>query len=69
MLWVNLFRASKLSIEYVDCGLRTGPVTDIYSIFEFLYSSIEDRSNVSAGGQPQETKVSHRLLIVRLRPV
>ena len=55
MFWANLFRASKLSIEYVYCGLRAGPV-NIYSIFEFLYS-VEDLNDVSAGEQPLETRL------------
>ena len=50
-----MFRATKLSIEYDDCGLRTGPVTVI--IFEFLVSSIEDLNVVSAGEQPLESRL------------
>ena len=30
---------------------------DIYSIFEFLYSSIEDLNDVSSGEQPLETRL------------
>ena len=46
----------------------TGPVKDIYSIFEFLYSSIEDRSDVSAGGQPLEIRLVFKTSKVCLRP-
>ena len=48
-----------LSIEYDDCGLRTGPVTVI--IFEFLVSSIEDLNVVSAGSNLQEQRLVFRL--------
>ena len=85
-LWVFVFRATELSIEYVYCGLRAGPVTSLHHrvlprglqlldlsieyddcglrtgpvtviIFEFLISSIEDLNVVSAGEQPQESRL------------
>ena len=34
-LWVFVFRATELSIEYVYCGLRAGPV-NIYIIEFYL---------------------------------
>ena len=49
-----------LSIEYDDCGLRTGPVTVI--IIEILHNCIEEDLNVvSAGSNLQEQRLVFRL--------
>ena len=53
----------------MNSGLRAAQfIVDFYIIFEFLYRSIEVLNDVSAGGQPVETRLVFKTSKVCLCP-